>query len=212
MRDRWGLVVALLCTVGLVAAGPARAQEPGQVGGPPTLNLPRKDYKRHTSDVIVIGRGVAFNGVIEMVAWSAEKCPLAIEVESVQWGPLFSICGAVRPLIGPIELEGASFGIPIQHAASSQYDGPLATNVETVEAIGKKHGHRKTVAAVVGKPDAQILSRLGQTQPFAYWVAILPGCFSGKQFTARAFDSQGGLIGVTHAIGGAALCRRHLQF
>jgi hypothetical protein len=53
----------------------------------------------------------------------------------------------------------------------------------------KRHKKRKFIAATLAKPDAAILARLGQAQPFAYWAAAFPGCRKGKYFfSAQAFD------------------------
>jgi hypothetical protein len=98
------------------------AQEQGQVGGAPTANLPRKDFGRKTSDVIVIGTGTAFAGPVEIVAyrpfsaWSSKSIsrPSAARLSHVsdprlQVGPSSSASAASA--MGQAATGGSSLGL-----------------------------------------------------------------------------------------------------
>jgi hypothetical protein len=201
MRGAKAGVVMILTVIFLVAAGHSAAQEPGQVGGPPTMNLPRKDFGRKTSDVIVIGTGTAFNGPIEILAYRTVQC-LVIEVDQTSFGSATESCLGSPLSRRNIVVDAGSFGYGYltgrrkRIAASFEDEGRVSLQASNVQVVLKRRGGRKFTGAALAKPEAAILARLHQTEPFAYWAAVFRGCRKGKLFfSARAFDPAGLFLG-----------------
>jgi hypothetical protein len=158
--------------------------------------------------VIVIGAGSAFNGPVELVAYRTTQC-LVIETDLVRLGDATESCAypLAADRVLAIDLSGYS-GLNRTDRWYSDYSGPVRTDAAAIRAtFKKKKGHTQQGGTVLAKPTADILTRLGVSQPFAYWAAVFHGCAAGRGLRIRALDASGELLGYRRA--GFASCAHH---
>jgi hypothetical protein len=188
------VLVAVLCPA---AAG---AVERGEVGGPPTLKFNREPQAgKLTSPAIVIARSRSFLGPVEFVAYDTAGGCLTVELDVVRERS-FSLTCRSDPGARGIFADGASWSEARAPGAGqfSVFLGGIGADVTRVRAEGRTARGRTRVKAIVARPGREILNRLDQEEPFSAWGVVLPGCVSGKRFTAEAFGPGGSLLDSTH--------------
>lgn len=195
LRIAVGLVVAL------AAACPATAPaaERGQVGGPPTLKFDREPFSgRLTSKMIVIARAGSSLGPVELVAYDTADGCLTIELDVVRERTGSPTCHS-EPEGGVIEVQGSGWDKRVKRGTGqySVFLGGIGADAARVSAEGRAKKGRKRATGIIARPGPEILARLNNAEPFSAWGAVLPGCFSGRRFIARAFGSDGSLLGST---------------
>jgi hypothetical protein len=195
-------VVAGVIAMFFIAAQPAIGQEPGQVGGPPTLGAPLDKRGGPTSEAIVIGAGIGPIGRIEVVAQNS-KNGLCVFIDHPDRGGSEGTCGAFT-LPTSIAVSQESFvGARRRRNALSTYSGfiqPTVSSTIGVNSQRKKKGiRRKTAAGVTAVPASDILSRLHQDSPFAFFTVEFRGCLIDAKVRVRAFDASGTLLGTDQA-------------
>jgi hypothetical protein len=207
--------IAIACAALLCLAAPTAATgaETGEVGGPPTLFIPSKWLGvKALSKPIVIGVGSRKAvGPIEIVARGI-KGGICLEVALPKQGEISGSCGG-QPGVPPgqtINLESAS------HSRSngkkrSEHSGYVTPDATAVTATYAHDGRSKTVLAVLANPGPEILARLHQPSPFAYFVAPFPGCVPSAKVRASAFGPAGTLLGTARGFG-ATLPRKDRKF
>jgi hypothetical protein len=194
--------VAFVLAVALAATSPAAAPgaERGQVGGPPTLRFDREPYSgKLSSKVIVVARARTSLGPVELVAYDTASGCLTIEVDVLRERSGSMTCHS-DPAGGIIEAQGAGWDKRIKRGTGqfSVFLGGIAADVARVSAEGRAKRGRKRANAIIARPGPEILGRLNQAEPFHAWGVVLPGCFSGRRFTAKAFGADGSLLGSIH--------------
>jgi hypothetical protein len=207
MRVRRILFGAAL-VVALVPAT-ARAQETGEIGGPPTLggHLPfppphkKTFFPKATSEPIVIGAGPGPLGRVEIVG-QGSKGGLCIFIDHPKQGSGSGGCGrvAVPNVIAPDTFTWETR----QHRSKSlsELSGFMHPTVASVTAVAhRRKGHkrtRKAVSAIVAVPSPELLSRLHQATPFGFFLAGFRGCLADAKMRFHAFDAAGLLLGTSH--------------
>ena len=204
MHVRVSLIVAIL--VLSVAAGSASgatgSAAKGEIGGPPTLQInrfPSFERNKPTSPVLVIGKGKAYDGPVEIVAADSKVgfCTF-VEYPRSHDGNGGGCGFEPLPILGrAIEVTG---GAGLIYPAGNRYtsiEGPLRPDVASVRVYFHRHGHKQRFQSrgLVAQVSGQLQAALNQEQPFGYFSVKVRGCVATRAFRAEALDASGNVIG-----------------
>lgn len=106
---------------------------------------------------------------------------------------------------GPIHIEGMGWSAGGGDPTASQISGELNLNVAAIEIRFHREGKIEKKKATVAQVTGDLLAKLGQTQPFGLFAAILPGCVLPRDVRVVARDSAGEFLGASR---GKALIKR----
>lgn len=193
------------CLISLTLSSPSLAAKRGQIGGPPTRSPVLRLTLQLTppkGPVVVIGRGRAAGGRIEIVAYNSRfgLCVLASRPRLLRIGDVDEVgCGSsLQAASGVVELQGASKRWSKGHGwlYSDQW-GAITPAVGTVSVRMQLRGklHPTSSRLIYARPDPLILARLHQVEPIHMFLAAARGCAFVSKTQATAFDYTGLPIG-----------------
>jgi hypothetical protein len=217
MRYLLGAVAALLAAIAVPLAGAATSSAgKGQVGGPPTMaigGLSAEEGKK-TTPAIVIGRGHAYDGPVEIAAFGFKPPPddpvggkqFCVLVEYPPRDINFGSCGsALEPLEGgAIEINSQQQALGPKPVRYTEIGGVINPEVAKVRLFYHRHGDKKRAHVVIGHVTAELQNKLKQPALFGYFDAKVRGLVGFARFRARAYDAGGHLLDVANHLSRSA--------
>lgn len=182
-----------LATAGVAFAAP--------VGGEPTLQFDRCDrFIAPCGDPVVVGKARFYDGRYEWVAMDvADGICFYTEVINRFSGSGSGGCGPkVRPPGGkPLGAgwHGPGSGPGAHGPKATHIGGPARLGVARIRLTVRKGGERRRYRGTIIRVDGDLLEKIGEQQPFAYWGRSIAGCVPSKRIRVRAYDSAGALLG-----------------
>ncbi len=208
---RMRLFAAVFCLVAAIAAPLAVAASSsagkGQVGGKPTLPLGKPDEGTRTTPDVVIGRDPTFDGHAEIVAYGWKPTPDQVDGKKhfciwVEYPPddiQFGTCAESGQPASDIEISSEQQAISPKSARETEVGGLISPDVASVRVTYRRDGQLKHAKVTLGKVTRKLQGKLDLTDGFGYWDTKAEGLVPFKSYKARAFDSQGKLLGTaTH--------------
>jgi len=207
-----GAVAILLAAIAVPLAGAATTSAgKGQVGGPPTLPLGPADEGKKITPALVIGRGRAYDGPVEIVAygWRPPEDALSEGKEYCVWIEYppddieYGTCASpLEPLegSGAIQVDSEVQLLTPKRLRWTNIGGRLTPDVATVRVFFHRHGSEKRfhLKATVAQVGGRLQQRLDQPAPFGYFNVKVRGLVPFRSFRVQALDAGGQVIGSAH--------------
>jgi hypothetical protein len=193
-------VACLLAALGASTSG-ASAAEPGcTVGKPPTLENGPEVLEKPASPELVIACGHGVTGPYEIAAYTDAHHTLCTIFLGEGFGG--GQCGAA---FRESQLNRDSFLTTSMNWAWGAGPGPSSTSITgwalpDVARIEVRYHHDNAkpihhANAILGQVGGQLLTTLGQTEPFGRFAIVLPGCSLPQGIRILAFNPEGTLLG-----------------
>ncbi len=179
--------------------GEPTAHQAQRFGHPPGKASPVKFY----SPILVLacGRtGFLHAGPLEILGYDTSE-GLCTTVQVVAVGMQFG--GECEPVEGmwhgftqaPLSWWGAGWSGGGGGASQTNLSGDVDPDVAKVEVRFLRHGKIWTKAATVAQVEGELLSKLGVSEPFGRFAALLPGCVPPKEINVVARGAAGEFLG-----------------
>ncbi len=208
-RTGWAGILIVVALASVACAASISAKK-GHVGGPPTLKLGHEDEGKKTTRPVVIGRGRTYDGHAEIVAYGWQPPPDGADGNKhfcvwVEYPPddiQFGTCAETGQPSSEIEISSELQGLGPKSARYTEVGGLMRSDVASVRVTYHRKRGRKRAKTTIAKVTAPLQSKLNLTEGFGYWDTKVHGLVPLKPFKAKAFDSQGKLLGTaTHLTG-----------
>jgi hypothetical protein len=200
-----GVVAAWSVTIlvpGVASGYPAT----GEVGGPPTLGGER--HPDQETEAIVIGRGRMIDQPVEIVAVDTYRSGLCVYVDRPEIRISVGACVGDPSDSPDVSARLWDWSKPLRgNAEYSGVSGLVAPEAALVRVRYPRFGHRRRARAIVARPDSEILSRLNQAKPFAYFYGAARRCIRSRSFVVSARAEDGSLIGRDRGIHAPKVCK-----
>jgi hypothetical protein len=188
------------------------------VGGPPSLKLGPEDEGKKTTAPIVIGRGPTYDGHAEIVAYGWKPPPdggrdgkkhFCIWVEYPSTDDIeFGTCAEAGQPLSEIEISSELQGISPKSARYTAVGGLISPDVASVRVTYRRDGKIKHATVTLAKVTPNLQGKLDLPEGFGYWDTKVKGLAPFKSYRAKAFDSQGKLLGTaSHLTGETTFAR-----
>jgi hypothetical protein len=158
-----------------------------RIGGQPALDFPRVpagSSNRALSPALVVGRGPAFNGPVEIVA-NDSRLGICLWLDHPRQGETSGRCSDANPATGGGPVAVNLWARSLTHNYS-QWARALSPEVRRVGAFV---GGRR-VSGVVAQVGGRLLRRLHQPRPFGYFSVTVAGCVPEQAFRVVAYDAR----------------------
>lgn len=180
-----------------------------KVGGPTSYRTMRFGFPGHPvksvkflSPVLVLacGRtGFLHAGPLEIVGYDTSEglCTSAEVPERMIFGSGCELAGTSWHEFtqGPLWWFGAGWSGGGGGPSQTNLAGNIDTDVAKVEVRFRRHGRIWTKAATVAQVDGTLLSKLGVSEPFGRFAALLPGCVPPPAINVVARGANGEFLG-----------------
>jgi hypothetical protein len=196
------LLLAVACLVATVGAAPSQARTsegPCRVGSPPTIE-DSSILGKPAGPELVVACGHGVTGPFEIASYTDAHGTLCTVYlgegfGSGQCGEAFHESLLARDGFLTTSTNWAWGGGP--GPSYTTIDGWVEPEVARLEVRYHRNGAKpmSKANATIGQVDGDLLSALGETEPFGRFAIVLPGCSVPQGLRILAFNAEGTLIG-----------------
>ena len=196
-----GLLLLLVAGFG-AASGSGGDQPPGEVGDPPTSDLPARfrcfKELKPCSDPVIIAAGAHPSGVVELIGfqWKHGFCfERDMFAKDYSSGSIGCSEGSPLPSRGAAVVVTGAGGTSSRSERTTDISGFVRPDVAAVRIRYRLRGRTRPAGVIFNQVDGDLLQLVGGSEPFGVFETTVNGCVEPNRFRVVAYGIDGAMLG-----------------